>query len=246
MNRLSKSLCFVLILCMLGSMLPFALADGAEAEAAEEAIVTEDAASVEEAAEEAAVTEDAAPAEEAAETTAELTPKEPAAWTVMIYLCGTDLESVGGMATENLKMIANTVPDEKVNVLIQTGGARSWQAEDAVGIDIAEDRLQRWTWDENGFTLVDEEELASMAKHTTLSNFIQFGGKFFPGSARPLHDKRNRSMQHLGYVGTRIGTGGVRYWIRLLRAPYRCGCQLRSVPRRRNAYNTGNRARRIR
>ena len=39
MNRLSKSLCFVLILCMLGSMLPFALADGAEAEAAEEAIV---------------------------------------------------------------------------------------------------------------------------------------------------------------------------------------------------------------
>ena len=91
MNRLSKSLCLVLILCMLGSMLPFALADGAEAEAAEEAIVTEVAASVEEAAEEAAVTEDAAPEEEAAETTAALTPKEPAAWTVMIYLCGTDL-----------------------------------------------------------------------------------------------------------------------------------------------------------
>lgn len=164
MNRLSKSLCFVLILCMLGSMLPFALADGAEAEAAEEA----------------AVAEYVAPVEEVAEAPAELTPKEPAAWTVMIYLCGTDLESVGGMATENLKMIANTVPDEKVNVLIQTGGARSWQAEDAVGIDIAEDRLQRWTWDENGFTLVDEEELASMAKHTTLSHFIQFGGKYFP------------------------------------------------------------------
>ena len=180
MNRLSKSLCLVLILCMLGSMLPFALADGAEAEVAEEAIAAEDAASIEEAAEEAAVTEDADPAEEATETTTELTPKEPAAWTVMIYLCGTDLESVGGMATENLKMIANTVPDEKVNVLIQTGGARSWQAEDAVGIDIAEDRLQRWTWDENGFTLVDEEELASMAKHTTLSDFIQFGGKYFP------------------------------------------------------------------
>ncbi|MBQ3372119.1 MAG: hypothetical protein IJG40_03170 [Oscillospiraceae bacterium] len=163
MNRISKWLCFMLILCILGSMLPLALADGAEAEAAEEA----------------AVAEYVAPAEEVAEAPAELTPKEPAAWTVMIYLCGTDLESVGGMATENLKMIADTVPNKAVNVLIQTGGAKSWQAEDAVGIDIAEDRLQRWTWDETGFTLVDEEELASMAKHTTLSDFIQWGAEHY-------------------------------------------------------------------
>ena len=31
MNRRSKWLCFMLILCMLGSMLPFALADGEKA-----------------------------------------------------------------------------------------------------------------------------------------------------------------------------------------------------------------------
>ena len=31
MNKISKWLCFVLILCMLGSMLPFALADGEKA-----------------------------------------------------------------------------------------------------------------------------------------------------------------------------------------------------------------------
>jgi hypothetical protein len=55
----------------------------------------------------------------------------------MIYLCGTDLESEHGMATENLKMIADTVPDEAVNVLIQTGGSKSWRAEEAVGVDIA-------------------------------------------------------------------------------------------------------------
>ncbi len=164
MNRRSKWLCFVLILCMLGSMLPFALADGAEAAPAEET----------------AVKGETAPAEKGAEEPAEITPEESAAWTVMIYLCGTDLESEGGMATENLKMIADTVPNEAVNLLIQTGGTKSWQAEDAVGIDIAEDRLQRWTWDKNGFTLVDEEELASMAKYTTLSDFIQWGARNYP------------------------------------------------------------------
>ena len=181
MRKLSKWLSLVLILCMLGSMMPFALADGAETEPAEEAA----------AAEEAAPAEDAAPAEEAAEAAEEapaaLTPKEPAAWTVMIYLCGTDLESEGGMATTNLKMIANTVPNEKVNVLIQTGGAESWQAKDEVGMDIAPDRLQRWTWDENGFTLVEELELASMAKHTTLSDFIQWGAKYYPAEKYMLN-----------------------------------------------------------
>ncbi|MDO5459937.1 MAG: hypothetical protein Q4F32_09910, partial [Eubacteriales bacterium] len=68
MRKLSKWLSLVLILCMLGSMMPFALADGAETEPAEEAA----------AAEEAAPAEDAAPAEEAAEAaeTAEEAPAE--------------------------------------------------------------------------------------------------------------------------------------------------------------------------
>ena len=51
MNKISKWLCSVLILCMLGSMMPFALADGAETEPAEEAAATEEAAPAEEAAE---------------------------------------------------------------------------------------------------------------------------------------------------------------------------------------------------
>ena len=214
MNRTSKWLCYVLILCMLGSMLPFALADGAEAAQAEET------------AKETTVTEETAPVEKEAEEPAEITPEESAAWTVMIYLCGTDLESEGGMATENLKMIADTVPDEAVNVLIQTGGTKSWQAEDAVGIDIAEDRLQRWTWDENGFTLVDEEELASMAKYTTLSDFIQWGAGNYPaekymltlwdhggGSATgliadELHDDALMSLEGLSRA---LKNGGVHF-----------------------------------
>ena len=171
MRKLSKWLSFVLILCMLGSMMPFALADGMMPFALADGAETEPA-------EEAAATEEAPEAAE--EAPAALTPKDPAAWTVMVYLCGTDLESGGGMATTNLKMIANTEPNENVNVLIQTGGTKSWQAKDAVGMDIATDRLQRWSWDGEGYHLVDEQELASMAKHTTLSDYIQWGAKYYP------------------------------------------------------------------
>ena len=95
-------------------MLPFALAENDETEAAKESVVAEEAAMAEEAA-----------AEPAAEEPTENAAKEAAQWTVMIYLCGTDLESESGMATTNLKMIADTKPNDTVNVVIQTGGTKS-------------------------------------------------------------------------------------------------------------------------
>ena len=54
--------------------------------------------------------------------------KDRAEWTVMVYLCGTDLESRFGMATYNLKEIARTEANDGVNVVIETGGAKSWEA----------------------------------------------------------------------------------------------------------------------
>ena len=167
---MKKTIAWLLAFMLLVGVLPFALAENADGEAAEEAAVTEEAAQAENTAEEPA----------AEEKPADKTPKEPTAWTVMIYLCGTDLESQGGMATTNLKMIADTEPNDAVNVLIQTGGTAAWQAEDELGIDIAEDRLQRWIWNEEGFALADEQELASMAKHTTLSDFIRWGAENYP------------------------------------------------------------------
>ena len=68
--RIQKGTIFLLILCMLGSMLPFALADSVAMEAAGEAVATDDEAPAEESAEETAVPEDAALAEESAEEAA--------------------------------------------------------------------------------------------------------------------------------------------------------------------------------
>ena len=101
-------------------------------------------------------------------------------WTVMIYLCGTDLESRSQSATHNLQQIAETVPVDSVNVVIETGGAREWHAEKKLGLQIANDRLQRWTWGPDGFTLVEEQPEACMSHADTLSGFIRWSAEKYP------------------------------------------------------------------
>ena len=113
---------------------------------------------------------------------------EPSAdWTVMIYMCGTDLESGQfTSATKNLRMIAQTVPVDSVNVVIETGGAKEWHAAEDPGIDIASDKLQRWTWGKDGFTLVDEQPEACMSHADTLSAFIRWSAEHYPAKKNLL------------------------------------------------------------
>ena len=108
--------------------------------------------------------------------------EEPAAeWTVMIYLCGTDLESSPNQcATRNLQQIAQTVPVDSVNVVIETGGTQTWHTEEALGFEIANDRLQRWAWGKDGFSLADEQPEACMSHAETLSGFIRWSAENYP------------------------------------------------------------------
>ena len=101
-------------------------------------------------------------------------------WTVLIYLCGTDLETDAGMATTNLEEIAKTQANSHVNVLIQTGGTDQWRALEATGLDIAADKLQRYRYSAEGFRLEEEGELQNMADGQTLTDFIQWGAKNYP------------------------------------------------------------------
>ena len=52
-----------------------------------------------------------------------------AEWTIMIYMCGADLESVNGLASSDIDEILKVSgqPDD-VNIIIETGGASSWQS----------------------------------------------------------------------------------------------------------------------
>ena len=214
MNRISKALCLALVLCLLSSIMPFAFAENAEQPA--EAVQTEATAATEE----TAKTEEAAPTEKG--------PKEKAKWTVMLYLCGTDLESAGGMATTNLTMISKTVPDSQVNFVFQTGGTKQWNptGSEEMKLELSTDKLQRWSYSGEGFKLEKELENASMAKYSTLSDFIQWSAENYPaeknilimwdhgcGSARglimdELHDKAIMSLEGLERA---LKAGGVHF-----------------------------------
>ena len=91
-----------------------------------------------------------------------------AEWTVMFYLCGSDLESKYSYATGNLGEIAECWYPENllssvaedyevtltdftasepgtVNVVIQTGGCKEWHAQE-LGMDVDPTVLQRWSY----------------------------------------------------------------------------------------------------
>lgn len=92
-------------------------------------------------------------------------------WTVMLYMCGTDLESAYGLGSYNLNDIASMWfpeqvtaitedglslrewPTDQVNLIVQTGGALKWHSMEpdekgrTLGVDIPTDRLARYAFD---------------------------------------------------------------------------------------------------
>ena len=47
--------------------------------------------------------------------------------TIMVYMCGTDLESKYGMATSDLSEMVKANISDKVNVIVETGGCKAWK-----------------------------------------------------------------------------------------------------------------------
>lgn len=98
-------------------------------------------------------------------------------WTVMVYLCGTDLESEGGFASSNIKEMMGAVASEDVNILIQTGGTRSWEIE-----EINTEELQRYQIISGNIKLIGTSPLASMGEADTLGDFLSWGVENFPAA----------------------------------------------------------------
>ena len=139
--------------------------------------------------------------------------EETAEWTVLVYMCGSDLESRYSCATGNMEEIAGVVIPEnnirslssrednpgistfsvpgKVNVLIETGGAKAWHAQE-LGMQIRTDALQIWRYNapeedvKGTFSLEAERSLASMANPDTLSDFIRWGTDNYPAKKTAL------------------------------------------------------------
>ena len=102
---------------------------------------------------------------------------DKAAWTIMIYMCGADLESQSGLATSDLKEILSVAGQPSdVNILIQTGGAKSWKST----YSINKNYLQRYHVSNKSLVLENNLSKASMGLQSTFESFLEWGLTSYP------------------------------------------------------------------
>ena len=117
--------------------------------------------------------------------------------TVMIYMCGTDLESKYGMGTSDLGEMVKATISDKVNVIVETGGCRAWKnniVSSSVNqiYQVQTGGLRRLESDFGKSYMTDPDNLAS---------FIQYCTKNFPADRNILifWDHGGGSLSGYGY-----------------------------------------------
>lgn len=124
--------------------------------------------------------------------------------TIMVYMCGADLESQNGMATSDLKEMVNANLNDSINLLVYTGGARKWKNN---VVSAGSNQIYKI---ENGSLtrLVENDGNGSMTNPATLTSFIRYGKTNYPANRMVLifWDHGGGSISGFGY-DERYGQG---------------------------------------
>lgn len=110
-------------------------------------------------------------------------------WTIMVYMCGADLESDsrdGGYASKDIEEIRKTLnqPDN-VNIIIETGGAASWKSNIIGGSGtrkVTAGELGRYHIENNNFVKDGKVDNANMGDKDTLKSFLNWGFETYPAN----------------------------------------------------------------
>ncbi len=117
----------------------------------------------------------------------ELTVLEPSdmdVYTIMVYICGSNLESDDGLASkdiEEMRCVPNQ-PDE-VNIIFETGGASAWKSNIIKGNGankVTASELGRYHIEDNDFIKDDGVTYESMGESSTLQSFLTWGFENYP------------------------------------------------------------------
>ena len=117
--------------------------------------------------------------------------------TIMIYMCGTDLESRSSMATKDLVEMTKARLSDKVRIIVYTGGCTRWN-----NSVVASNRNQIYEVKTGGLErLADNMGNASMTNPETLTGFIQWCAKNYPANRNELilWDHGGGSVSGFGY-----------------------------------------------
>ena len=117
--------------------------------------------------------------------------------TIMVYMCGTDLESNYGMATSDLQEMASAAIGSNVNVIVETGGCRMWKNK------IVSNSSNQIYKVESGGVRALETNLGRkpMVDPATLTEFIRYCQTNFPAERNILifWDHGGGSISGYGY-----------------------------------------------
>lgn len=117
--------------------------------------------------------------------------------TIMVYLCATDLEAQGGMATADLNEMLHAEISEKVNVIVETGGTQQWQ-----NSVISSRTNQRYRLTNKGLVPLEKDlGRQSMVDPATLADFIRYSRSKYPADRYMLvmWDHGGGSVTGYGY-----------------------------------------------
>ena len=143
--------------------------------------------------------------------------------TIMVYLCGTDLESKNGMATNDLMEMSKAQLSDKVNVIVYTGGCKKWNNN-----VVSRSVNQIYQIKDGGMKcLVKDDGAKVMTKPETLTGFINFCKKNYPADRNMLifwdhgggsisgygYDEKNAASGSMSLAGidTALKNAGIKY-----------------------------------
>ncbi len=117
--------------------------------------------------------------------------------TIMVYMCGTDLESRTAMATSDLNEMLQAKTGKNVNIVALTGGCRQWRN------NVISSKVNQIYKLQDGSMKLLESNVgnSSMTNPELLAGFIQYCAKNFPANRNELifWDHGGGSMSGYGY-----------------------------------------------
>ena len=127
--------------------------------------------------------------------------------TIMVYMCGADLESRSAMGSKDLQEMLDAGVGSGVNLIIYTGGCKNWQnnmVSSSVNqiYQIQGNRIR---------CLVDNDGTDAMTRPATLSRFIRYCAKNFPANRNELifWDHGGGSLSGYGYDEKNTSAGSM-------------------------------------
>ena len=127
--------------------------------------------------------------------------------TILVYLCGTDLESQNGMGTSDLKEMASATLGKNINLIVYTGGCKRWRN------NVLSSSVNQIYQIQDGKLYCLEKDMgsASMTNPATLTQFIRYGAENFPANRMCLilWDHGGGSVSGYGYDEKYVSSGSM-------------------------------------